>query len=373
MENGIPTLSQSYPMSGGDGPHSYTRNSSYQKAALESAKAKIKEAILEKLDLENPNPKPDLNVYKIADFGCSVGPNTFDVIQNVVEAIKLKHQREGTKGGNNHKRLELEFHVFFNDQPDNDFNTLFKTLPHHYHDHGVFSCAVPGSFYSRLFPRNSLHVGHTSYTLHWLSRAPEDVSNRNSPAWNKNSIQCTNLVEEVTDAYYQQFKKDIGAFLEARAQELVPGGLMIILGQCLPDDVPMIRTWKGVVTDMIGDCLVDMAKSGITSVEKAESFNLPIYFPYFSELKGVIEQNRCFSVEIMEEVKHPMEEMTLSIGFIVSKYRAIFHGVIEEHFGDGVMDELFDRFSRKLAQCPIDFKECQKDMQFFISLQRIVD
>ncbi|XP_010552050.1 PREDICTED: probable S-adenosylmethionine-dependent methyltransferase At5g38780 [Tarenaya hassleriana] len=367
MANGKPVstlLQSSYPMMGGDGPHSYIRNSTYQKAAIESVKTSAKKAILAKLDLKTSIF--NLSSYRIADFGCSVGPNTFDVIENIIETIKLKHQQDETNR-NNHENLE--FHVFFNDQSDNDFNTLFKTLPRYHIDREVFACGVPGSFFGRVFPRNSLHIGHTSYSIHWLSEAPEDVCNQNSQAWKKN-IQCTNLVEEVTEAYKKQFKKDMGAFIEARAQELVPGGLMIILGLCLPDGVQMIRTWKGVVHEMIRDCLVDMAKSGITSVEKVESFNLPVYFPQFSELKEVIEQNGCFTIEIMEEVKHPMEDMLLSNDFITSSYRAIFHGVIEEHFGGGVIDELFDRFAKKLNKDPVDFFKCQKDMQYFILLKR---
>ncbi|XP_010552116.1 PREDICTED: probable S-adenosylmethionine-dependent methyltransferase At5g38780 [Tarenaya hassleriana] len=367
MANRKPTLIQSYPMIGGDGPHSYLRNSSYQKAAIESVRVKTREAILAKLDLETPNS--ELSIYRIADFGCSIGSNTLDIVQNIIETLKLKHQQEETKGNNNE---HLEFHVFFNDKPENDFNILFKTLPWYYLDSEVFACGVPCSFHYQLFPRNSIHIGHTSNTLLWLSRCPEDVCNRNSQAWNRNSIHCTNFIVEVARAYKKQFKKDMGAFVEARAQELVPGGLMIVLGLCLPDGVKMIRTWKGVVFDMIGDCLMDMAKSGIINEGKVESFNLPLYFPQFRELMEVIEQNGCFSIEIMEEVKHPMEDMSFSDDFIVSMFRAGIHGIIEGHFGSGVIDELFDRFAKKLNKEPIDFKDCQKDMQYFILLKRKV-
>ncbi|VVB09192.1 unnamed protein product [Arabis nemorensis] len=70
----------------------------------------------------------------------------------------------------------------------------------------------------------------------------------------------------------------MNVFLEARAQERVPGGLMIALGQCLPDGVSMYETWSTIVKDIIGECLLDNAKSGVTTIEKIELFNLPIYF-----------------------------------------------------------------------------------------------
>ena len=67
----------------------------------------------------------------------------------------------------------------------NDFNFIFKLLPSFYqkleesYGRGSRSCfiaAMPGSFYGRLFPDNSMHFIHSSYSLHWLSQV------RQSPA-----------------------------------------------------------------------------------------------------------------------------------------------------------------------------------------------
>ncbi|CAE6202045.1 unnamed protein product [Arabidopsis arenosa] len=218
----MPTFPQSFPMNGGDGPHSYIHNSSYQKVAIDGAKEKTSEAILKNLDLELLN------------------------------------------------------------------------------------------------------------------------------------------LEEVTKAYEIQFKIDMGSFLEARAEEIVSGGLMILSGQCLPDGIPKALTWQGVVIDMIGDCLMDMAKLGITSKEKIELFSLPTYIPHISEFKANIEQNENFRIETMEEISHPMDYMPLTNDFITSMFRAILNTIIEEHFGDGVVDELFERLAKKLDKYPIDFKMCKK-------------
>ncbi|XP_010528476.1 PREDICTED: probable S-adenosylmethionine-dependent methyltransferase At5g37990 [Tarenaya hassleriana] len=351
-------------MCGGDGPHSYVRNSSYQKAAIECAKGKIKEAVLEKLDLFHM--RSDLSTFKVADFGCSVGSNTIDTIQNIIETVKLKYQQRNIKIPQNH----LEFHVFFNDKLNNDFNSLFKNVSRSIYKH-CFIVGVPGSFYDRVLPRNTINIGHTSYALHWLSKVPQDVCNKKSSAWNKDSIVCSDLVEEVSNAYKVQFKKDMGDFLGAREEELVPGGLLIMSGMYLPNSVPMAHTWKGVAIDMIGDCLVDMANSGILSKEKVELFSLPLYFPHMSELE-VVKQNERFSIEVFERVIHPMEGLPLTNDFIASLYRAVFHGLIEEYFGDGVVDELFDRYATKLATCSIDFQSRDKVLQYFIVLKHNV-
>ncbi|KAJ4876753.1 putative S-adenosylmethionine-dependent methyltransferase [Raphanus sativus] len=324
--------SQSYPMSGGDGQHSYIHHSSYQKAAIDGAEEKTRQCILENLDVLNLNP--DLSTFTIADFGCSIGPNTFHVVQAIIDTVKMKYKQ--VKENNEVSSLmPLEFQVFFNDQSNNDFNTLFKTQPPS-SEREYFLVGVPGSFYGRVLPRNSIHIGHTSYTTHWLSKIPEHVGDKKSPAWNKNNIICNNSIEEVTNAYKVQFIKDMKVFLEARAEEIVPGGLMIVLGQCLPDGIPFFKTWQGIVVDTIGDCLMDMAKSGLTTEEKIGLFNIPVYFPQFSELRREIEKNRSFTIETMENVRHPLEDIPLSHDFMISMFRAILSTIIKEHFGECV-------------------------------------
>ncbi|AED94253.2 S-adenosyl-L-methionine:salicylic acid carboxyl methyltransferase-like protein [Arabidopsis thaliana] len=361
----MPTFPQSFPMNGGDGPHSYIHNSSYQKVAIDGVKERTSEAILEKLDLEFLNRNSEENILRIVDFGCSIGPNTFDVVQNIIDTVKQKRLKENKT----YIGAPLEFQVCFNDQPNNDFNTLFRTQPF-FSRKEYFSVGVPGSFHGRVLPKNSLHIGHTSYTLHWLSNVPQHVCDKKSPALNKSYIQCNNLVDEVTKAYKIQFRKDFGGFLEARAEELVSGGLMILSGQCLPDGIPKALTWQGVVIDMIGDCLMDLAKLGITSKEKIELFSLPTYIPHISEFKANIEQNENFNVETMEEISHPMDYMPLTNDFITSMFRAILNTIIEEHFGEGVVNELFSRLAKRLDKYPIDFKRCKKYVNYFIVLKR---
>ncbi|XP_010450865.1 PREDICTED: probable S-adenosylmethionine-dependent methyltransferase At5g38780 [Camelina sativa] len=358
------TSSQSYPMSGGDDQHSYIHNSSYQKAVIDGVEEKARQYILEKIDLLYLM-KPDHSTFTIADYGCSIGPNTFHAVQSIIDTVKLKHMKESQEIS----LVPLKFQVCFNDQANNDFNTLFRTLPPSF-DQEYFSVGVPGSFYGRVLPRNSIHIGHTSYTTHWLSKVPEHVCDKKSLAWNKTFIHCNNLIEEVTQAYKVQFTKDMSVFLKARAEELVPGGLMIALGECFPDDVAMYETWSGIVVDTIGDCLLDMATSGVTTLEKIELFSMPVYFPQYSELKRAIEQNGSFTIEMMETTRHPLEAMQLTNDFITSMFRAFLSTMIEKHFGDAVVDELFDQLAKKLLKHPIDFEKCKKKMVYYIILKR---
>ncbi|KAK1379404.1 Salicylate O-methyltransferase [Heracleum sosnowskyi] len=59
---------------------------------------------------------------KLADLGCSSGPNAFLLVANTVKIVHAVCQKKNLK-------TPPEFQVFLNDIPNNDFNTLFKFTP----------------------------------------------------------------------------------------------------------------------------------------------------------------------------------------------------------------------------------------------------
>ncbi|KAL8549566.1 hypothetical protein ACS0TY_008414 [Phlomoides rotata] len=193
-----------YAMNGGEGPNSYAQNSSYQRGVIDAAKPIIEEEIANKLDLKqlsSSHTKP----FRIADFGCSTGHNSFPAIQIITEAIEKKFQTE---------RLSSEipdFHVFFNDQVMNDFNTLFHSLPpeRNYHASGA-----PGPFHNHILPKASLEFAYSSCALNWLSEVPEAVADRKSTAWNRDKVHSTGAKQEVFEAYSNHYANNIGSFLE---------------------------------------------------------------------------------------------------------------------------------------------------------------
>ncbi|KAJ9682885.1 hypothetical protein PVL29_018752 [Vitis rotundifolia] len=354
-------------MNGGNGCHSYVQNSHYQRALLHAAKDVITEAILEKVDITNPwfNSSSTL---RVADFGCSVGPNTFIVVQNIIEALELLYRSK------QHNPEIPEFHVFFNDHVDNDFNTLFRSLPF---SRRYFAAGVPGSFHDRLFPKSTLHIVHASYALHWLSQVPTQLADRNSPAWNKGRIHGFGATsKEVREAFSAQFGKDLQAFLNARARELVGGGLMLLLVSALPNEFHSSQTNSAIVFDLLGSCLIDMAKMGIISEDNVDSFNLPIHLTCPGELEAFIEKNGHFKIEKMEELSNPVRRDPPDFQMLSSHLRATFEGALEEHFGNEIMDELFDRFTNKIGENSHIIYDQQyiKEIEIFISLKhRVTD
>ncbi|KAK4400006.1 putative S-adenosylmethionine-dependent methyltransferase [Sesamum angolense] len=214
-----------------------------------------------------------------------------------------------------------------------------------------YAAGVPGSFRVRLLPKRSIDFAYSSFSLNWLSGAPKAVAEKTSPAWNNGKIHHYGARKEVVEAYTNQFAEETKAFLDCRAEELMPGGLLTILLPVVPaswnpDTFYTVNTELGV----FGSCLVDLAKQGRFSEDKVDSFNLPLYFTNPEEFKGIIESSNNYTVERMETLYNPGKRV-LSSG---PKVRVqSFEFMLINHFGGEIIDELFDLYANKLAASPV--------------------
>ncbi|RWW32597.1 hypothetical protein BHE74_00017439 [Ensete ventricosum] len=111
--------------------------------------------------------------FTIADLGCSSGTNAFSLVSKIVGSIHEKARQS--------EMPTPEILVFLNDLPTNDFNSVFLNFPEFTRKlkggielqegsgPSVYLAALPGSFYGRLFPSNSLDFIYSCHSLHWLS------------------------------------------------------------------------------------------------------------------------------------------------------------------------------------------------------------
>ncbi|XP_062150160.1 loganic acid O-methyltransferase-like [Alnus glutinosa] len=344
-------MSESHPMNGGDGTYSYSKNSYFQRATTNNAKAMMDDAIAEKLDVISDC------TFRIADLGCSVGPNTLFVVQNIIDAVQHKYQLS-------------EFQVFFNDHASNDFNTLFASFPP---KKPYFAAGVPGSFHGRLFPKSSLHFVHSSFALHWLSKVPEELLNKKSASWNKGRVHYTSAPDEVAHAYAAQFAEDMTMFLDARAKEVVVGGLMVLLMPATPNGIPHSKAPSGLICDLLGFSLMDMAKEGLISEAQVDSFNLPTYAPSPKEMTELVERNGFFSIERMEMTNPPSSiDGPVNGQAWTMHLRAGLEGIINKHFGAEIIDDLFHRFHKKIEEFFALLESSSKERtQIFVALKRL--
>ncbi|WCJ39326.1 S-adenosyl-L-methionine-dependent methyltransferases superfamily protein [Euphorbia peplus] len=344
---------QVHHMNGGQGENSYFNNSLYEKKVILTAKPILEESIA---DLVSQKSLPEC--LTLADFGCSSGPNTLLPLWEIIETI------DSTCTKFNKKPPNLQY--FLNDLPGNDFNTIFTSLIPDFHqnlekekgskfEHCLIG-AMPGNFYGRLFPPNSLHFVHSSSSLHWLSQVPEGLVSDSGIPLNKGGVFYVTELSPVSvqKAYRDQFKKDFTKFLKLRSVEMVSGGHMVLTFIAKSDKIQLL---------LIEDSLKEMVDEGRILQSMLDNFNVPFYSPSAEQVRDVIERENSFVIHQIEEFELSWDaniqdrNKTLSFdilqrGKYVANYmRAVTETMLSSYFGDSIVDNLFHRFSLKV----IDF------------------
>ncbi|XP_006367612.2 probable S-adenosylmethionine-dependent methyltransferase At5g38100 [Solanum tuberosum] len=340
-------MTTSFPMNDGNSAYSYYNNSQRQKELIDASKDMVRDAIIGKLDVEVMLSSS--HTFRIIELGCSIGPNTFHAMQHVVDVVKEKYHN-----------IILEFQVFFSDHVENDFNTLFRSLPI---DRSYYASGVPGSFHGRLFPSRSIHFAHSSCAIHWLSKIPKELLDEKSPTWNKGLIHYGTSNIDVVNAYIAQFEKDMEIFFNARAEEIVPGGMMVFISP--------FSSYTRLV-EFFGSSLMDLVNEGKLDESLVDSFNLPMYFPSPQDMTKVVEKNGCFSIEKME-LAYPKSKLVDEIDaktFIIN-LRAVLEGLLINHFGSKIAEEVCARTLFKSEEISTWMKaNGGKSCQLFVALKR---
>ncbi|KAI3867443.1 hypothetical protein MKX03_010023 [Papaver bracteatum] len=310
----------------------------------------------------------------VAELGCSSGPTALLVISNLLDTIYNKY-RESTM-------VMPEILVFLNDLPENDFNTLFKYLKSFCDElkntkgDGFGPCFVagmPGTFHGRLFLSNSVHFVHSSYSLHWLSQVTTvNDSNKGSVYIAKSSPPS------VIEAYLKQFKKDFIIFLKCRSEELLKGGRMVSTIVCRGSSDPTSKE-SCALFGLLSMALRDMVAKGVVEEEKLDTWNFPLYYPSLEEVKAIIQNEGSFRVNQLETFHvnwdgsdsnegGSMTDTLRSSYLIANSIRAISESLLTSHFGEEILNELFDRFGKKIEEYAV--KEKTKYTNLVISLTR---
>ncbi|KAI5554614.1 hypothetical protein POPTR_019G022400v4 [Populus trichocarpa] len=339
-------------MNPGDGETSYAKNSFFQKAVLSKARPILEDTIKDMFSTALPT------CFKLADLGCSSGPNTLLFVSEIMDVVYELCQQQNCK--------LPEFQVFLNDLPGNDFNTVFKSLPFFYEKFGeekgdlygqrCYISGVPGSFYHRLFPSKSLHFFHSSYSLHWLSKVPEGISD------NKGNIYMAKASPpNVFKAYLEQFQKDFSLFLRLRSEEIIQGGRVVLtfLGRSIDD--PRSKDCC-LFWELLAKSLLDLAAKGLVVEADIDTFNLPYYNPYEGEVREIIEMEGSFDINKLETfaINWDANDDISNKNFVFDKdqcgrnvaniVRAVAEPMLVSHFGDEIMDELFKRYAEHVGE-----------------------
>ncbi|XP_037483953.1 anthranilate O-methyltransferase 1-like isoform X1 [Triticum dicoccoides] len=347
-------MESDFHMAKGEGETSYVNNSRIQQKALLETEVVLEKAVREVLCMDLHQP-----AMTAVDLGCSSGQNTLFFVSKV---IKVAGHDSDEKSRCN--PVELQF--FLNDLPGNNFNHVFRSLERFKESITArhkgntllppfYIAGLPGSYYTRLFPRQSCHLFHSSFCLHWRSRVPAGLEEGGREYLNEGNIYIANTTPAgVAELYRRQFQNDMLLFLKLRYEELVFGGQMVLtfLGRKYEDiynDGHLNHPWG-----LLARSLQSLVEEGLVNKEKLDSFNLPIYTPSINEVKAVIGQSELFNVShitLFDSNWDPHDDSqgddahnTIQSAINIAKsLRAVFGPLLASHFGESLLNEIFKK------------------------------
>ncbi|KAD3069251.1 hypothetical protein E3N88_37131 [Mikania micrantha] len=167
----------------------------------------------------------------------------------------------------------------------------------------------------------------------------------------------------VFQAYGQQFKTDFTKFLQLRYEEIVCGGRMVLtlVGRSLADPTSDDGC---CLLELLAQSLFDMVKEGHVRESDINSFNIPIYYPCEDEVRNVIQSEGLFSLESLntfqvnwdpEDIDYTnlkdYDEPSQIHGENTAKMvRAFVEPLLISHFGEYVIDGVFNKYKKHVAQ-----------------------
>jgi SAM dependent carboxyl methyltransferase len=219
--------------------------------------------------------------FRVADLGAAAGTNSLDPMQAVVERVR---SRSGA---------DTPVTVVHTDIAANDFNTMFANVmaaPGAYPQApGVFVYAEARSFYARLFPAAELNLAWSAIAVHWLSHVPEPIPDH---------IYCSRATGDARRALQDQSRRDWERFLAHRAEELRPGGQLVVLGGAAADDG---SSGAEGLMDAADAVLVDLVERGVLRRDEYASMTVPAWNRTHAEFVAPLTAGPLTEVLRLEE------------------------------------------------------------------------
>ncbi|MEM9633710.1 MAG: hypothetical protein AAGA50_20420 [Pseudomonadota bacterium] len=246
----------------------YDANSATQWNAIETVLPMLDEAVAD-LPLDGAGP------VTLADFGCAEGHNSIAVMARALETFRSRSARP--------------VQTVHSDLPTNDFSQLFAHLRPDGHSvfggDQTYSAVVGGSMYDQLLPDQSVHLATTFNAIGFLSRRPLDEL----PGYifpNGPSAQRANgyVSEADRQAFAEQANQDVVQYLKVRAQELVPGGKLLVQVFGASQEA---RTCDGIY-DLLNDAVLAFVETGEISRKTYDHYYQPVYLRQLDELTAPV-------------------------------------------------------------------------------------
>ncbi|CDP16802.1 unnamed protein product [Coffea canephora] len=139
---------------------------------------------------------------------------------------------------------------------------------------------------------------------------------------------------------------------------MVSGGHLFLSLQSSNDD-PLAYNYL----DLLGMTMNDMVSEGLIEEIALDTFNIPHFLPSLEELRTTIQKNRAFKVRYLDTIqlrlsdaeaadcgKDYVFDIIISSKYMAGNLRAVYEPLIQAHFGDGIINDLFSKLATKISQ-----------------------
>lgn len=220
------------------------------------------------------------SAFTIADYGCADGGTSMPLLYACVKELRKIHGDD------------LPIQVIYEDQPVNDFKSLFLRLqglipgPKSYVSDfsNVFVTACGTSFYSQCLPPESLNLIFSSTAMHWLREKPCNVTG---------ALHHTMItLPEEAEKFRNQAAKDWETLLLARAKELAPSGRMVLVQFAVDGEGQYLGTTKNTPASMhhtMKDLWKLLVHDGVITQEEFNKTTFVNYYRTVNEFKKPFE------------------------------------------------------------------------------------
>lgn len=175
------------------------------------------------------------DTIRVVDYGCCEGQNSMITFSSVFKKFRESHSNPVS--------------ILHTDLPENNWVAVFNSInlsdESYLNLEKVFYSTLGRSFFNQLVPNESVHLGYTSYAMHYLSQKQPRDEGEFGWAFNNAKIQGS---------------KDIRHLIDLRINELVTGGVfvMIINARELIDQDPSFARYNfGSVKRLLDRGLVE--------------------------------------------------------------------------------------------------------------------
>lgn len=208
----------------------------------------------------------DNSSFAIGDYGAADGGSSIELLEALTDTIRAKH---------GHRQIV----ILFDDLPTADFNSLFLRIDSrrksNFNRKEVFYLATAQSFYKSVVPRNTLNLIISFNSMHWLSACPLQMTE---------SLSYFFTDIETKQVFKRQASKDWETILERRAEELKPGGFLLVNILAWADDTLCDSPRNPY--ELFNRTYIALIANGIVTEDEMKNTNFNLYVRTEEEIQA---------------------------------------------------------------------------------------